>query len=169
MESLSIKNPFPRLACRCCVWCGLFTLMGGCADNSRSVDHAEVSGKVLYEGKPLPGGQVTFVALEAGFGSSAHIDEQGKYQINAPVSEVQIGVNNEMLKSRAPGKPKETLHPKEPNSEPEMPIKGRWVRIPFSYADPATSGLKYTVKPGSQTHNIELSNKPIPPPGVAGP
>ncbi|QJW96441.1 hypothetical protein FTUN_3998 [Frigoriglobus tundricola] len=66
----------------------------------RSVDHAEVSGKVLLQGKPVPGGQVSFVAVNGGFAASGNIDENGIYQIKAPVGEVKITVTNSMLQAR---------------------------------------------------------------------
>ena len=172
----SISKLTSRLAC-CCLWCGLLTLLGGCGKSTKSVEHAEVTGKVLYEGKPLPGGQVTFVTVNGGFVSSGHIDQNGNYRINAPVGEVLIGVDNSMLRPGGGGgkggkggggnAPKGgAAHPNRPDSEPENPIKGRWVNIPLIYADPQQSGLKYTVKPGSQTYDINLTNRPIPPPGA---
>jgi hypothetical protein len=36
------------------------------------------------------------------------------------------------------------------------------VDLPNKYLDPAASGLTYTVTPGSQTHDIELSSKTPP-------
>lgn len=151
----------------CCLSLGLLAVMAGCTKNPHSTQHAEVSGKVLYEGKPLPGGQVNFVSLKDGFASKGTIDENGNYTIEAPVGEVAIGVDNSMLAVQR-GAPKQMMHPKRPDSEEEAPIKGRYVNIPLSYADPQESGLKYTVTPGPQTHNIELTNKPTPPPGASG-
>jgi hypothetical protein len=173
MGSVYISKPILRLACCCCLGCGLLTLIGGCGKSAKSAEHAEVTGKVLFQGKPLPGGQVKFVAVNGGFASSGIIDENGNYQINAPVGEVAIAVDNSMFeppggggkaaKGAAAGNaPKKMEHPTRPDSEPEKPIKGRWVSIPFSYYDPQQSGLKYTVKPGSQTHDIELKSTPIP-------
>ncbi len=157
-----------RLAC-CCLSFGLLTLMAGCSKTPRSAEHVEVSGKVLLQGKPLPGGRVMFVTVKGGFASSATIDENGNYQIKAPVGDVEIGVDNQMLANRRG--PKQTPHPKKPDAEAagaNQPVKGRWVKLPNRYADPHTSGLKYTVTPGSQTHNIELSDTPDPPVGNPG-
>lgn len=152
-----------------CLFVGLLFLGVGCSTKRREVKHADVTGKVLFRGKPLPGGQVVFVTVKGGFNSSAVIDEKGNYQISAPVGEVTIAVDNGMLEPQR-GPSVQGFHPKSPDAEEtEKPIKGRWVNIPHSYADPSTSDLKYTVKPGPQTYNIELSDKPIPPPNAAGP
>jgi hypothetical protein len=155
-----------RLAC-CSLSFGLLTLLVGCKSNPHSVEHAEVSGKVVFQGKPLPGGRVTFVAVQGGFASSGNIDENGNYQLSSPVGDVEIGVDNTMLQ-RQRGKPANLPHLKEPGAEEAKPLKGKWVDIPASYADPHTSGLKFTVKPETQTHDIELSNKPAPAPGGPG-
>jgi hypothetical protein len=152
------------LAC-CCLSLGLLTLLVGCGDNPHSVEHAEVSGKVMFKGKPLPGGQVTFAAVKGGFASSGIIDDNGNYQIKAPVGDVQISVTNRMLRF---GGAKAQAHPKKAASgEGQLP-KGKWVAIPPSYEDPQTSGLTYTVKPGPQTHDIELSANPKAAPAAPG-
>jgi hypothetical protein len=52
--------------------------------------------------------------------------------------------------------------------EEETPIKGKWVDIPGRYRNTENSGLTYTVNPGPQTHDIELSNAPSPVPGAPG-
>ncbi len=160
----SIVKPGVLLA-GCGSLLGLMTMIGGCSKPPDSTDHIEVTGKVLFKGKPLPGGQVNFVAVKGGFASSGHIDENGNYKIMAPIGEVTITVSNSMLHSRkgaaakGPGAPKDIPHPKQSVAE-DQPIKGEWVQIPSRYEDSATSDLKYTVTPGPgpQTHDIVLSD-----------
>jgi hypothetical protein len=139
--------------------------MSGCNNNPHSADHAEVSGRVLFRGEPLPGGQVTFVTVKGGFAANGTIDENGDYQIKAPVGDVQISVTNRMLQPR--GGSNAPAIPKKAEAKEGSPRKGRWVNIPSTYEDAHTSGLKYTVKPGPQTHDIELSDNPraVPPAG----
>jgi hypothetical protein len=161
---LCIVKQVMRLA-GCCGMLGLLTLIGGCGRTPRSVEHAEVSGKVLLQGQPVPGGQVNFVTVKGGFASAGTIDENGNYQIKAPVGEVVITVNNAMLAPRRG--PREVPHPKKPGADEEQPVKGRWVKIPSRYSTPDTSDLKYTVKPGTQTHDVELSAT-IPAPSAPG-
>ncbi|HTU93793.1 MAG TPA: carboxypeptidase-like regulatory domain-containing protein [Gemmataceae bacterium] len=160
-----VKKPVFPLAC----WClslGLLTLMVGCSKSPHSAEHADVSGKVLFQGQPLPGGKVTFVAVNGGFASTGTIDENGDYQIKAPVGAVEISVTNQTLQSR--GGPMAPRRPKKAEAKKDQPTKGRWVKIPSQYGDPHTSGLSYTVKSGSQTHDIELLANPSSAAGVPG-
>jgi hypothetical protein len=166
-----------RLVCGCLVL-ELLTGTTGCTSKPREPALAEVSGKVLFKGRPLPGGTVTFTAVKGGFPSAGQIDENGNYQINAPVGEVVIGVDNGDFRPRfegGKGKSSPEVLPQERgrNKRPEFqeeakPIKGRYVEIPERYADGSTSGLTYTVKPGPQTHDIELSDSVFAPPGAGG-
>src|SRR5262245_61030921 len=48
----------------------------GCGGGS-----ASVSGDVTYDGKPLPGGDVTFVSTEGRGSNSARLEPNGKYTI----------------------------------------------------------------------------------------
>jgi hypothetical protein len=161
-----------RLICGC-LSLGLLIGTTGCMKNSREPQSAEVSGKVLFKGKALPGGQVLFVATKGGFPSSAPIDENGNYRINAPIGDVQISVTNRMFQPQRKGKSGQgqdhRLNKRPDHQQEAKSIKGRYVPIPPRYADGATSGLTYTVTPGPQTHDIELSDKPAPTPGPAGP
>jgi hypothetical protein len=165
--AICIVKQVIRLAA-CCGMLGLLTLVGGCGRSPRSVEHMEVSGKVLLGGTPLPGGQVSFVTVKGGFASSGTIDENGNYQIKAPVGEVAISVSNAMLQPRGRRGPANTPHPKQSGAPEDQPMKGRWVSMPSRYMNPDTSGLKYTVKPGAQTHDIELSTNIAPDPGASG-
>ena len=156
-----------RLVCGCLSMV-LLTGTTGCKKSLHSTQHEEVSGRVLFKGNPLPGGRVTFAALEGGFASSQPIDENGNYKINAPIGDVLISVDNRMFQPKgAAGKGKRPTqtpgpdqHPKRPDSQVEAePTKGRrYVPIPVRYANCDTSGLTYTVKPGPQTHDIELTD-----------
>jgi hypothetical protein len=103
---------------------------------------------------------VSFVAVKGGFVSSGPIDENGNYQIKAPVGDVEISVMNRMLQSNRGSKGIRPPPLKKAEAKEQQPLKGRWVKIPSRYEDPHTSGLKYTVKRGPQTHDIELSGNP---------
>jgi hypothetical protein len=157
----------------CCTMMGLLAWVAGCNQTPRGTEHAEVSGKVYIDNKPLPGGQISFVAVKGGFAAAGIIDENGNYKINAPIGEVTITVNNGALQAQQPplkvkGKggggqaPKELPHPKEVAGEVQA-IKGRWVSIPSRYAQADTSELKYTVTAGPQTHEVKMTSAPPPP------
>jgi hypothetical protein len=132
-----------------------------------------VAGKVLYQGKPVPGGTVLFLHPKKGSLSSA-IGEDGSYHFeNIPAAEVKIavlgsaspkpnaptqippGVNWEHIKKTNPGVSEEALLQKmgiRPSSrKPAMSVP-----LPQKYGDPLQSGLTYTVTAGEQTHDIKL-------------
>jgi len=162
MNSCNAK-PILRLACGGLLL-GLLILSVGCGGRERSVEHAEVTGRVLYDGKPLPGGLVNFVTVKGAFANSGVIDENGNYSIKSPVGEVEIGVSNKMLEHGGDAVKNKEEAVKSARKEKGGAggrgplVKGRFVNIPEKYYDPTTSGLKYTVKPGAQTHDIELSS-----------
>jgi hypothetical protein len=121
----------------------------------------DVSGRVLLDGKPLPGGRVMFVTVEGAFASVGRIDEQGNYMIQAPVGETMISVDNRMLRQERLGN---LEGPRKGAGRPEQPapdpVTGTYVEIPNKYYSPDTSGLTYTVKEGPQTQDIELHASP---------
>jgi hypothetical protein len=138
----------------------LSILGAGCTERKASVEHAEVTGTVSYKGHPLPGGRVEFVAVEGAFASTASIDENGKYQINAPVGAVKIAVDNRMVKAQRGGR-REPQHLRRPgaedsNADSTGPVQGRYKEIPSKYYSADESELTYTVVPGPQTHEISL-------------
>jgi len=142
---------------------GILLLAGGCGERPpHSVDYGEVSGKVSFKNKPLPGGRVTFVTTKWGFSGSANIDENGQYNGKFPVGDVLIAVDNRMLeppkvekgkkKKQAPTNPPLKL----PGNDTVPPPKGKYVKIPDKYADASKSGLSFKVEKGTQTHDINL-------------
>lgn len=143
---------------------GLLILIPSCKPSARSVEHAEVSGKVIFKGQPLPGGTISFVAVIGGFSYTGLIDENGNYKVNAPEGEVRIGVLNKMLlggSGKADSEAKgDSLRQEKTAGQKKGIIKGRYVRLPFDFGDPIKSGLKYTVKPGPQTHDVEIPDNP---------
>ncbi len=140
----------------------LLALAIGCGGGTGRphVDTAEVSGKVLYNGKPLPGGQVTFTAKEVEYTSGATIEENGDYKIQGPIGhEAKISVDNRSLsatKGKFANARKGAGRP--PGAEEAPPLKGTYKPIPTKYYTPETSGLSYPVTSGAQTHNIELKD-----------
>jgi hypothetical protein len=159
-------------------WLGfllLLPLMVGCGPGE-----GKVTGQVLFNGKPLPGGQVMFKPVQEGINSAlVTLDEQGNYSVVLPAVEYQISVDNRDLAPRPeiggvpPGLPPaakakiaEALkHEQRAKGESSATgthghkIPGKYVEIPRRYYYAEGSGLKYTVQRGNQTHNIELTGK----------
>jgi hypothetical protein len=132
----------------------MLALIGGCSSGPPAVENAEVSGKVLYRGQPLPGGKVTFVTVQGGFAHNGTIDENGNYKISAPVGDVLVSVDNRMLRTQKKGAKEHVL--KRPGAEQPQALKGTYVALPAKYSTPSSSGLTYKVQPGPQTHDIRL-------------
>jgi hypothetical protein len=127
-----------------------------------------LSGKVLYQGKPLPGGWITFRPADPAENTvHALIDENGNYESPPlPAGDVAIGVDNrEWAPTHGspispPGGAKlpAESRPKDGGAQggSSNKLPGSYVPIPDKYYNADTSGLHYTVKKGADTHNIEL-------------
>lgn len=106
-----------------------------------------VSGKVVYQGQPLPGGTITFVPAK-GKPVTVAIDADGNYKATAvPVGAARIAVETASLK---PGR--------KPPKDKKIPGDqgGKYLRIPEKYGNPKTSGLTLEIQSGKQTHDIHL-------------
>src|SRR5436305_6259282 len=75
------------------LWAAAWT--AGCGTKT-----AKLSGKVLFQGRPVPGGLVTFYPTDGrGIPASAVIGEDGAYLVNnVPVGTVKVTVSNLSLK-----------------------------------------------------------------------
>jgi hypothetical protein len=151
----------------------LLALATGCGGPGK------LSGRVLYNGKPVTGGWVTFRPADGRSNTvNAPIDENGNYEATLPSGEVKIAVDNRELQRLPPDrsaagpalppdlkppagvkpppgvKPGSASPPPQENAPQKLP--GTYVAIPEKYHDVDTSGLTYTVKSGPQPHDIEL-------------
>jgi hypothetical protein len=145
----------------------LLPVATGCGESKGTV-----SGRVLYKDKPVPGGFVMFEPTQAGHKPvTTELDAEGHYQVTVAAGEVRISVDNRELAPLPPPPPPPVLPPALPGAIPPgakldqphgpdksaaKPHAGRYVEIPPKYYQTDTSELKYTVKSGSQTHDIKL-------------
>jgi hypothetical protein len=160
------------LACRRRLAGGVLGLVLVLAAAGCGAGEGRVSGRVLYNGRPLPGGRVTFRPADPRQNSvSAALDEGGNYTAVLPAGPVQVSVDNrelephaslaglapanlapdvrKVLGNPAPGKPS---HPGDGSDN----HAGNYVKIPDRYYDVESSGLDFTVTGGEQPHDIEL-------------
>jgi hypothetical protein len=147
----------------------LLPLAAGCSD-----PQGTVSGRVLLGDKPVPGGWVTFLPADPRK-SPVHalIDDKGNYEATLPAGEVKIAVDNREWQPPDRSGPGPALPPginlppgvvaggesrKPAPASDEAPAKrpGSYIPLPTKYYEMETSGLSYTVKPGAQSHDIEL-------------
>jgi hypothetical protein len=146
----------------------LLPVLAGCGS-----DQNKVSGRVKFDGKPLPGGLVTFQPTDPQARAvTTFLDEEGNYEVVLPRGEVRISVDNRELAPRGPGSGgmppdlppgvknfDKKAQPKPPEVAPTRP-PGKYVAIPEPYYEIESAGLTYLVEPGEQKHDIELLKVP---------
>jgi hypothetical protein len=115
-----------------------------------------VKGNVSFDGKPLPGGRVTFLCDGEGRPAlSGKISADGSYEIShLPVGHARVAVQT--------FEPQQKPTPEfDPTTGKEVPTDwedtGPFVPIPQRYGDPRTSALEHTIAPGRQTFDIRLT------------
>jgi hypothetical protein len=147
-------------------------LSAGCGGSSKNKN--VVYGQVLYQGKPLPGGTVTFFTPDKGAFSNL-ITPEGTYAIHkVPVGQVKIAVQpprprqaNPVMQAMMKDKEKQISPEEREKMLPAQKEKAKdesstpaaaesAVTIPARYSDPEKSGLELMVTGGRQAHNIEL-------------
>lgn len=110
---------------------------------------APVSGKVTYQGKPVPKGSITFASTAPeGRNATGQLDANGSYtlQTENPRDGALLGEYNVTI--YAHDEPILDYIPRKP-----IPPK---ILSPTKYEKPETSGLKATVKSGSNTFDFDL-------------
>lgn len=151
----------------------------GCGGSNPAAP-ASISGSVTLNGKPLPGGSVSFFTQAGSTGYTASIGTDGTYSISdVPMGELIVCVETE---SANPTQPGTTGGSKDAQRYQQMmgdrrqqaggPAGGgggggaagaagadkaaNYVKIDKKFAKPQTSPLTYTAKNGRNVYNIEL-------------
>ena len=114
-------------------------------------EKASVSGKVTYQGKPVPKGTISFVPVSTtGRSATGAIQPDGSYtlQTETPRDGAQLGDYFVTISAHD-----------EPilDYTPQKPVKPQLL-APAKYENPKTSDLKETVKSGSNTFNFDLKD-----------
>jgi hypothetical protein len=135
---------------------GLPLFLAGCGSRST------VSGTVKYKGQIVKTGSITFVPADGGKGGAQGDIKDGTYTVKG----LKPGPMKIAIYTPAGARVPETT---EPGRTPQIPkeaaafMKGglpkdeEQVAVPPEYNDPEKSGLTFTVKPGKQTHDIDIS------------
>jgi hypothetical protein len=157
----------------------VFVLAAGCGPGT-----GQVSGKVTYQGKPVPGGRITFRPADPKQNTvSAELDADGSFPaITLPTGEVTVSIDNRefepqpamgpsvpaniplppevarKLGQKAAGPAPEVDPTKTADPPPRPRNAARYLRIPEKYYDVESSGLKFQVTGGDQTKNFELTD-----------
>jgi len=112
---------------------------------------SQVSGKVTYQGKPVPSGLITFVpAASGGRNATGQIGADGTYRLQTenPGDGALMGDYNVTIFAQD-----------NPVLDyiPSKPVPPKYL-APAKYEKPATSGLKSTVQRGSNTFDFDLKD-----------
>jgi len=147
----------------CFLACGVGLLvLVGCQPATGSI-----TGKVSYQGKALPVGNITFVVAERP-PASAQIRD-GAFSIDkVPTGEAKIAITAPAPPAKGPAGPKGA--PKDKGGGPTKAVLPSGVdyggreeintlKIPDHYADLEKSGLKHTVVSGKQEFNVDLQDR----------
>jgi len=158
--------------------CAAIAAIAGLSGCARPV--GSVSGKVIYQGKRLKGGYVTFVSTEGQPSKPAEIGIDGIYTIpSITAGNYKILVETDSLRPQAlpvADKGAKLTGPTAANKAgfnvpegytPSSPADAalvaanqknaaKYVAIPPGYSDADKTTLTYTVVGGEQTHDIEL-------------
>ena len=128
-----------------CVVPLLLLQLAGCGGKEPRV-MAPVNGKVTYQGKPLPYGQVMMIH-NSGHTGGGLIRSDGSYELQA-----QVGENRVMIRCQE-GLDLSKIAPGE-----GIPLKDYKSLIPGKYANDTTSGLIIDVVEGPNQRNWVLSD-----------
>ncbi len=122
----------------------------GCGGSGRP-GAVRVTGQVTLDGKPLAGAAVMFTGPEGGAPVTAVTDANGNFFLHAVPGVNKVAVAKT---EAAGGGGEEALSPPE-----DVPTVNEAKQlIPPKYANPATSGISFEVKPGMPPVKIELKS-----------
>lgn len=139
----------------------------GCSSGDGLNHGGKLTGKVTIDGQPLKGGNVTVLSENGKHSVQGFINGEGTYSVpEPPLGKVTIVVQTAHLRGSVvpKGDPSAKGAGKGEGSRgmtlPDPKDIGLgYTDIPERYESGATSGLTVEVKPGDQTHNIELTRK----------
>src|SRR5262245_51820829 len=113
--------------------------------------YAKVVGRVTYKGEPLPSGTITFLGARGSQPATGEINYDGTYEVVAPTGDVRICVTVKPIPRRGSVTASTTTGGL---TRCEYPA----IMIPSKYADPGKSGLRFTIKKGTNQIDIDLTD-----------
>jgi hypothetical protein len=123
------------------------TVIAGCGGG-----HASVSGEVRYNGRPLPSGTITFLGQSGHKRVAAADISDGKYTI----PDLEAGPAKVTVVTLPPSRGGKPPTGKAIEAPVQVPA-GKYVAIPYRYANPDHSGLGHDVTSGTQTKDFDLT------------
>lgn len=149
----------------CICWMG-WVVMLGCGDGDR-LPTAPVTGKVLFDGKPLAKAEIWLVPTSEAVKSAkitirpyARTNDEGAFTMTsylvddgAPLGDYAVMVLPALPKA---GTEEELATDTPAEGQPQAKLAAPF---PRKYSDPTTSGLTFTVKEGSNEMNLDLKSR----------
>jgi hypothetical protein len=138
--------------------------MVGCLVTTGCGGRGDVSGKVTFDGEPIPWGRVFFHSQ----GNKNEVLNgriiNGQYSVaGVPTGPVKIAVESiPAPKGSGPGADDKMTEGfkammKDRNLGAPADIAGKFIEIPARYANAEESGLAFDVSRGAQTHDLPLT------------
>ena len=121
---------------------------------------ASVRGVVTLDGNPVSAGAVAFIPAEGGSPAYAQTDSSGRYEVYTG-REAGLPPGRYGVTVVAREVPEEAYSADGGPGRPGKRITPTW------YGSARTTPLEFTVEPGANKIDLELSSEP--PPGLAGP
>jgi hypothetical protein len=137
----------------------------GCGGDASKPQLGRVSGKVTYKGQPVTKGVVSFVprggpGVQTGQGATGEISSDGSYTLTTFENGdgAVLGEHTVLVISREEDPAIKGHGMPIPDAKGQMNIKPPKYLVPETYATATKSPLRFTVKEGSNTHDIELKD-----------
>lgn len=123
---------------------------------------APVTGKVTYDGKPVPEGTVTFYPVGGGRPSSGQLQSDGTYVLastkpgdGALVGKCKVAIESRKVTNAAPAPTSFADELASEDAPPPPPSNIDWL-VPEKYSSAESSGLTATVQSGSNQIDFDL-------------
>jgi hypothetical protein len=140
---------------------GLLLLTVGCGSKGT------ITGAVSYQGKPISSGSIIFVPENGTPSVTAPIVDGSYSAEKVPPGPAKVGVTSFYVEPNELTPMQRAMQSGRGGPPPDAPEGARkafenagkvkqGIKIPDNYADPEKSTLTYTVKGGSQKHDIDL-------------
>ena len=136
-------------------------LMAGCGAGERDEELGSLSGKVTFNGGPLPAGSVLVLeSTQVGASRTAQIQEDGTYNLSGgaalPVGTYKVAVTPQPDPGVEAGSADYDAMMSGEAEQPTNP-NAQGFPVPEKYRSTATSDKTVEVKPGQQELNIDIT------------
>jgi hypothetical protein len=149
LKGFIMRRTALTLICGVALLCGC----GGGESGGYSGPLGTVTGKITFEGKPVPeGSQVLFMAPATGYSATGVVDAAGKYTLKYNASD-KIPAVKYAVQIAPPAAPTASVDP----SKMTPPAKTQATPFPVRYGSTAKSKLEFTVVEGQNTATFDLT------------